>query len=57
MGKYIAKLHKEGIIHGDLTTSNIIVKSNDTDNLVLVILIWNTFSILLILDWAISDSI
>ncbi|MFH1248788.1 MAG: KEOPS complex kinase/ATPase Bud32 [archaeon] len=28
MGKNIAKLHNEGIIHGDLTTSNMIFKDN-----------------------------
>lgn len=29
MGKYIAKLHSSDIIHGDLTTSNMIIKDND----------------------------
>ncbi len=28
VGEYIAKLHDRGIIHGDLTTSNMIVKEN-----------------------------
>ena len=29
IGKLIAKLHSHGIIHGDLTTSNIIINGND----------------------------
>ncbi len=29
MGKMIAKLHANGIIHGDLTTSNMILKGNE----------------------------
>ncbi len=29
IGKSIAKIHKEGIIHGDLTTSNMILKDNE----------------------------
>lgn len=29
IGKNIAKLHNEGIIHGDLTTSNMILKDNE----------------------------
>ncbi len=28
VGKSIAKIHREGIIHGDLTTSNMILKNN-----------------------------
>ena len=29
IGKEISKIHKEGIIHGDLTTSNMILKGNE----------------------------
>jgi len=29
IGEYIAKLHEHGIIHGDITTSNIIMKDED----------------------------
>lgn len=29
LGEYVGRLHMHGIIHGDLTTSNIIVNSND----------------------------
>ena len=29
IGKNVAILHKEGIVHGDLTTSNIILRDND----------------------------
>lgn len=32
MGKLIGKLHKNGIIHGDLTTSNILIKSKGNEN-------------------------
>ena len=29
LGQNVAKIHKAGIIHGDLTTSNILVRDND----------------------------
>ncbi len=34
IGEYIAHLHNEGIIHGDLTTSNVII--NGPDNIVFI---------------------
>lgn len=33
MGVTVAKMHSAGIIHGDLTTSNILVKQKETNNL------------------------
>ena len=36
IGETVAKLHNDGVIHGDLTTSNILVDAGNGDELVLI---------------------
>jgi len=36
MGETVAKLHNDGVIHGDLTTSNILVDAGREDELVMI---------------------
>jgi TP53 regulating kinase-like protein len=34
LGQIIAQIHSSGVIHGDLTTSNFMIKLNDTKQLI-----------------------